>query len=102
MLYKDFDRTGNTLGEDAAAWRAHFGALLPNGKILLEDILGPLSIPRHPFVLARFGLPGLRSAMAFAKAKFSGVRAQALFAGCAGHSVLPLEKPLTAAVGTMA
>ncbi|MDQ3440758.1 MAG: NAD(P)/FAD-dependent oxidoreductase, partial [Planctomycetota bacterium] len=41
----------------------------------------------------------IRSAMGLADAKFSGDLARALFAGNAAHSILPLEKPLTAAVG---
>ncbi len=101
MLYKGLDETGDTIGEDAPAWRSLMAPFLPRSHELLSDILGPLSIPRHPFLLARFGLPGLRSAVGFAKGKFRGERAQALFAGCAAHSILPLEKPLTAAVGIM-
>ena len=40
---------------------------------------------------------GRRSGLA--RARFEGERARALFAGCAAHSVLPLERSLTAAVG---
>ncbi|MFP6582545.1 MAG: NAD(P)/FAD-dependent oxidoreductase [Candidatus Hydrogenedentota bacterium] len=101
MLYKGLDATGETLMQDARAWRAFMEPLLSNGCGLLNDILGPFGIPEHPVLLARFGLPGLRSAVGFAQGKFAGHRAQALFAGCAAHSILPLEKPLTAAVGTL-
>lgn len=101
MLYKDLDKTGANLGEDAGAWRGVFEPLLRNADGLLADILGPLSVPTHPIMLARFGLPGLRSAVGSARSRFRGKRARALFAGCAGHSILPLEKLLTSAVGTM-
>jgi phytoene dehydrogenase-like protein len=40
-----------------------------------------------------------RSARGLARARFAGPRARALFAGCAAHSVLPLEWLFTGAVG---
>jgi phytoene dehydrogenase-like protein len=49
--------------------------------------------------MAGFGLRAIRSATGLAEARFKGDLARALFAGNAAHSVLPLEKPLTAAVG---
>jgi phytoene dehydrogenase-like protein len=101
MLYKDLDATGECLAQDARTWKSIFEPLLPKSQELLADILGPLGIPKHPFLMARFGLPGLQSAKGFAHRKFTGDRAQALFAGCAAHSILPMEKPLTAAVGTL-
>ena len=41
----------------------------------------------------------LRSATGLARSRFEGERARALFAGCAAHSILPLEQPPTAAFG---
>ena len=49
--------------------------------------------------MLRFGLQALRSATGLARGRFQGERARALFAGCAAHSVLPLERSLTAALG---
>src|SRR5438094_6233786 len=51
--------------------------------------------------MARLGLPGVLPARALARIAFSGVRARALFAGLAAHSVLPLDAPLTASFGLM-
>ena len=48
--------------------------------------------------MARFGLPGLLPATVALRARFRGARARAVLAGCAAHSILPLERPLTAAV----
>ncbi len=59
----------------------------------------PLRIPKHPFRMARFGMLGLLPATLAFRARFRGERARAVLAGCAAHSILPLEKPLTAAVG---
>jgi phytoene dehydrogenase-like protein len=61
----------------------------------------PLLSSRRPLQLARFGLRGLRSATALANAKLKAAPARALLAGCAAHSVLPLEKPGTAAFGLL-
>jgi len=49
--------------------------------------------------MLRFGLHAIRSATGFSRGRFVGERARALFAGCAAHSMLPLERKLTAALG---
>jgi phytoene dehydrogenase-like protein len=48
--------------------------------------------------MARFGLPALLPAAVLLRARFRGPRARAVLAGCAAHSILPLERPLTAAM----
>ena len=50
-------------------------------------------------MLLRFGLLAIRSAAGLSRGRFSGPRAQALFAGCAAHAIQPLEHTLTAALG---
>jgi phytoene dehydrogenase-like protein len=49
--------------------------------------------------MARFGLKAVRSARGLAESAFEGDRARALFAGLAAHSILPLERPVSAAFG---
>jgi phytoene dehydrogenase-like protein len=49
--------------------------------------------------MACFGLHALRSASGLARSRFGGERARALFAGCAAHSMLPLESAATASFG---
>jgi phytoene dehydrogenase-like protein len=51
--------------------------------------------------MAGFGLRGLHSASGFARGRFRGFRARALFAGVAAHSFLPLEKIPTASFGML-
>src|SRR5439155_1284790 len=76
--------------------------LVPKWNDLAADALGPLiRLPRHPLVMARLGLPGVLPARLLARVAFSGVRARALFAGLAAHSVLPLDAPLTASFALM-
>jgi len=99
MLRRSIVETASELGPDARAWARLFAPFVPDADALLADLLGPLRIPRHPFRMARFGLPGLLPAATLARAGFRGARARALLAGCAAHSILPLERPLSAAVG---
>src|SRR6266545_2102725 len=98
VLSGDWDETGESFGEpaDARAWRRLFEPFVRSWWKLADAALGPLRIPpRHPFLMARFGLRGLRSATSLAS-RFLGFRARALFAGIAGHSFLPLERIPTA------
>lgn len=101
MMYRDLARTAEGLGSDARAYERLLRPFIENARGLLEDSLAPLGIPRNPILLARFGLRAIRSAAGLALDRFGGVRAHALFAGCAGHSVLPLDVWFSAAIATM-
>ena len=99
LLVRSPAETAAELGEDGRAWRQLVEPFLEHPHDLLSDLLGPLRLlPRRPVQLARFGLSGLRSATALAR-RFRSERARALLAGCAAHSVLPLDRAGTAAVG---
>ncbi|MBI3784974.1 MAG: NAD(P)/FAD-dependent oxidoreductase [Deltaproteobacteria bacterium] len=98
LLRSSLDDTARELNEDADSYRNLFSPLLKKPYELLADLLGPLRFPSHPLLMARFGLPGLLPAVGALRARFRGVRARAVLAGCAAHSILPLERPLTAAV----
>ena len=100
MLERSVDATAANLGEDGAAWRNLMEPFAAAWAGLRRDLLGPLlRVPRHPFLMARFGLAALRSARGLAESHFRGARARALFAGIAGHSFLPLEAAGSAAIG---
>jgi phytoene dehydrogenase-like protein len=101
FLRRSLRETAADLGEDQRAYERLLEPLLRDADGLLADLLGPLRIPKHPFRLARFGLPGLLPAALALRAAFRGRRARALLAGCAAHSILPLERPLTAAIAMM-
>ena len=57
------------------------------------------ALPAHPLLLFGFGLRGLRSASGLADAMLRMPRARALFGGCAAHSILPFDRPTSAAIG---
>ena len=99
LLHRSVEETARGLGVDARAYERLVSPFLVDPHGLLADLLGPLQIPKHPFQMLRFGLHGLRSASGLARGRFRGARAQALFAGCAAHSILPLERLTTAALG---
>ena len=98
ILERSLDETARNLGEDGAAYRKLFAPFLHEPHELLADLLGPLRLPRHPLLMARFGLPGLLPATTALRGRFRGARGRAVLAGCAAHSILPLERMLTAAV----
>lgn len=102
VVERSVERTAEGLGDDATAYRRLMQPLVADWDELREVLLGPLSFPKHPFQLgklARFGLLALRSARALAQSRFRGEPARALFAGMAAHSLLPLERPPSAAFG---
>ena len=99
---RSLEETAAGLGADGAAWRRLFAPLAARWDDLAEDVLRPmLRRPRHPLTLARFGLPALLPGATLARRAFRGDAARALFAGLAGHSMLPLQRAATSAIGLM-
>ena len=92
--------TGATLGPDARAWTAP-SARWPTAQATSSTTTPglPLHLPRHPLLLARFGMSALPSAAGLARARFRGPRARAMFAGLAAHAGRPLEAAGSAAFG---
>ena len=101
MLYQSLDMTAAGLGADGGPYRRLFRNLIPRAKDLLSDLLAPLHPPRHPFLMAGFGLKAIRPAASLARELFRTQRARGFFAGIAAHSILPLEDLSTAAAGLM-
>jgi phytoene dehydrogenase-like protein len=98
LLLRSTRETGETLGPDARAWRSTFDPLATAFHALAREVLGAvLHVPRHPLLLARFGLAALQPASALAGRRFRGARARALFAGLAAHALRPLETSPTSA-----
>jgi phytoene dehydrogenase-like protein len=105
ILERSFTATAAGLDEDrrtddGSAWRRLFGPLARDADKLSREILRPIiHPPRHPLALARFGLPALWPARALARRRFDGESARALFGGLAAHSMVALDRPLTASFG---
>jgi phytoene dehydrogenase-like protein len=101
MLVRSLERTAEGLGRDGRAWTRLFGPLLDDPHALLADLMAPLRVPAHPLRMLRFGLRAALPASALARLCFREERARALFAGCAAHSILPLERLPSAAFGVI-
>ena len=101
VLERSVAATGAGLGgPDGRAWARLFGPLARDGEKLGSELLRPvIHPPRHPLALARFGLPALRSARGLAQSRFREDEARGLFAGISAHSMLRLERPLSASFG---
>jgi len=99
ILTRSLDESAASMGKDGRNYRNLMVPLVDSWQEILGDILGPLPVPpRHPFSLTRFGLQAMRSARGLAESRFRGDTARALFAGLAGHGMLPLEEPTTASI----
>jgi phytoene dehydrogenase-like protein len=99
VVERSVQQTAAGLGCDASAYARLFGPLARDWTKLEPLLLGAFAFPKHPFAAARFGINALLPATVLAKWKFRDVRARALFAGLAAHSVLPLEDLPSAAIG---
>ena len=98
---RDLDATAELLGVDGARYRRLLAPFVERWDDLSAEVQQPIAhLPRHPLLLARYGLSGLRPARQLVK-RFETEEAKGLFAGCAAHGVLPLESPFTAAFATL-
>lgn len=100
-LHRSIEDTGRTLGSDSNKYLKQMRPLVANWDKLLSEFLGPLRLPRHPLLMARFGLLAIQPASFLAKRTYSGHRGRGFFAGLAAHSIMTLKKPATAAFGLM-
>ena len=97
-LHRDIGFTAEQLRGDSRAYRRLMQPLTDNWEQLVNELLQPmLHLPRHPFALARFGVPAICPATVLSKLLFKHEAARALFAGIAAHSFLPLEAAASSA-----
>src|SRR5271170_3807995 len=103
LIHRDVSLTADALGSrrDAVAWRQSVGATASGGFGLVDSLLSPLSPPRAPLRLARYGALGLLPASALARILFDGERARAALAGMAAHSMVDLRRPITGGYGLL-
>jgi phytoene dehydrogenase-like protein len=102
IVERSVQATSETLGPDADIYRRLFSPIVDRWDEIAVDLLGPFPMPpRHPLLMARFGLRVLWPADFLAKTLFKGERARALFAGMAGHSMIPFNKWITSAFGVV-
>jgi phytoene dehydrogenase-like protein len=101
LLERDLQAVQRALGADAAAWIRLVQPFVDHWQEFAPAVLRPITfLPKHPFLMARFGMKALLSAKAIA-GHFQTGRGRALFAGFAAHSFLALDEPLSGAFGML-
>ena len=94
-VHRSIEETAAAFGRDGRAYVKLMKPLVHRVEDLMEGALAPFKIPKHPFLMAGFGLNAIRSAEGLVK-RFDNVKPRSLFAGAAAHSMLPLDTPMTA------
>lgn len=101
VLEHNLDEAASALGPDGKAWRNLFQPFVERWSEFAPEVLRPLPIiPKHPFLMARFGMSAFLSAKMIAS-RFRSERTRALFAGVAAHSFLALDEVLSGALGIL-
>lgn len=98
-LYKNIEQTAQSLGLDQNSYRNLINPLVENWEKLVPDILAPLGLPSHPLLFTGFGLKALLPATQLADHFFKEEKTKGFWAGMAAHSILPLSKLTTSAIG---
>lgn len=87
------------LGVDSRAWSKLLSPF--SEPAFIRSLLSPMWFPGAGSLLkkARFGMVALRSCESIARSYFHGEKARAIFAGCAAHSTMALDRAGTASFG---
>jgi phytoene dehydrogenase-like protein len=97
---RSIEETASFLGVDGPAYIGLMKPLVDEWENLFQDALGPMvHLPKHPFLLARFGIHGLLPATTLLKFKFQTEKPRALLGGVAAHANVPLTYTSSSAVG---
>jgi phytoene dehydrogenase-like protein len=98
VLDHSIDNTAALLGPDKKNYLKLISPIVRDWSSIQYNVLGPLGIPSHPMAFARFGMNAILPASIVAK-RFHSAEGKALWAGMAGHSMLPLDCVATSAIG---
>jgi len=100
VLERNVEDTKFSLGADGEPWSRLVQPFVERWSEFAPEVLGPPSIPRHPWLMARFALSAFLPAGVIVRRYHNG-RTRALFAGLAAHSFLSLDEPLSGAFGML-
>lgn len=98
ILAPSLSETAKLLGVDQQAYMDLIQPVVRNWPDMANDVLGPLSLPRHPLYLAKFGIKAITPAT-FLVRQFKTKEARGLWAGMAAHAIQPLSNVATSAIG---
>ena len=101
VLERDLHSAEAALGADGKIWGGLMRPFVEHWSQFAPDVLRPVpSIPKRPWLMARFGMSAFLSAKTVAR-RFRSERTRALFAGMAAHSFLSLDELLSGAFGLL-
>ena len=101
VLERNLDDAKRSLGQDGEVWADLLLPFIERWSEFAAEVLGPVPwVPRHPLLMARFGLNAFRSTRSIAH-RFHSERTRALFAGLSAHSFLSLDESLSGAFGIL-
>lgn len=98
ILSRSIDETALSLGKDGSAYLNLIKPLVESWPKIVGDVMGPLGFPKHPLLLAQFGLNAMQPA-SWITNHFKTERAKGLWAGMTAHSIQPLTNYSSAAIG---
>jgi phytoene dehydrogenase-like protein len=97
-IQPSLENTASQFGKDAGNYKRIFSPLVENWPAIRSALVGPLHMSAYSNVKAKFAYQALSSGIHFAKKQFKTTEAQAVFAGLAAHSMLPLHKLTTSSI----
>lgn len=97
ILTRSVAATAQSLGSDAKTYIQLMQPVVDAWPNIVDDILAPLHMPKHPLLMAQFGLKALQPATRLAR-RFSTCQAKGLLAGMAAHAIQPLTNMATSAI----
>jgi len=101
VLERDVETAAAHLGADGKTWLRLVQPFVKHWRDSTSEVLRPvLANPKHPFLMARFGMTALHSAK-FVSQRFELERTRAMYAGLAAHSFLAMNEPLSSAFATL-
>lgn len=101
VVERELEKARTSLGADGESWIDLVKPFVEHWHDFASDVLRPPPIlPKHPWLMARFGIHTLSSAKSLA-GRFRSERTRAFFAGLAGHSMLAFDEPLSGVFGLM-
>ncbi len=102
-LLRSVEETAAHLGRiDGATYRRVIGPIVEHWRELIGELLAPFHIPvSNLYAFGRFSALGVLPAAHAGPLLFRTQEARALFAGMAGHAILPLERSPSSAIALM-
>jgi phytoene dehydrogenase-like protein len=98
ILSRSIEETALSLGKDGQAYFNLINPLVESWPKIVDDVMGPLGFPKHPLLMAQFGLNAMQPASWIAN-HFKTETAKGLWAGMTAHSIQPLTNYSSAAIG---